>query len=117
MMPSTSEAQEKERRVHRLLSQLGYDSLIVARRDNFAWLTRGRRAVVAYTSHLSPVYLVLTPTRKYAVGFNMDLPRTMDDELGYEPISLPTFGKTSEQVALELAGARPLRMTPCWACR
>ena len=109
MMPSISEAQEKERRVHLLLSRLGYDALVITRRDNFAWLTCGGRAVVAYTSHLSPVYLVLTPTRKYAVGLTMDLPRTMDDELGglgYEPVCLPTFGKTPEQVTLELAGAR-----------
>ncbi len=108
-MSKIAEAQEKEERIKQLLAQRGYDSLIITRRDNFAWLTCGGRAVVAYTSPHSPVYLVLTPTRKYAVGLSMDLPRTADEELvglGYEPISLPTFHKTPEQVALELAHGR-----------
>jgi Xaa-Pro dipeptidase len=108
-MSSSVEAQEKETRIHSALAQLGYDSLVVTRRDNFAWLTGGGRAVIMYTVQTSPVYLVLTPQKKYAVGYTIDVPRTMDDEmggLGYEPIALPTFGKTPEQVALELATGR-----------
>lgn len=104
-----AEAQEKERRVRDALARLNYDSLIITRRDNFAWLTCGGRAVVACTVPDSPVLLVLTPKRKYAVGYSMDLPRTMDEEiggLGYEPVSLPTFGKAPTEVALELADGR-----------
>jgi len=106
---STSEAAIKEERLHRMLSDLGYDSLIIARRDNFAWLTCGGRAVVMYTVQTSPVLLVVTPNRKYAVGYTIDVPRTMDDELaglGYDPIALPTFGKTPEEMAVELATGR-----------
>jgi Xaa-Pro aminopeptidase len=40
-MFNSAEAQEKERRIHVLLDQLGYDSLIITRRDNFAWLSCG----------------------------------------------------------------------------
>jgi Xaa-Pro aminopeptidase len=108
-MSTPPEAIEKEERIHRLLAQLGYDSLILARRDNFAWLTCGGRAVVMYTLPSSPVLLVVTPQKKYAVGYTIDLPRTMDDELGgldYEPVALPTFSKTPEQVAVELAVGR-----------
>jgi antitoxin VapB len=108
-MSIPAEAFEKERRVHDTLARLGFDSLIITRRDNFAWMTCGGEAVVSHTVPTSPVYLVLTPRRKYAVGYSMDLPRTVDDAmggLGYEPVTLPTFGKTPEQVALELATGR-----------
>jgi Xaa-Pro dipeptidase len=108
-MSRTTEAQEKERRIHTLLAALGYDSLIITRRDNFSWLTCGGRAVVMYTVQTSPVFLVLTPRYKYAVGYNIDVPRTMDDELGglgFDPVALPTFSRTPLEMALELAGDR-----------
>ncbi|MGA2111630.1 MAG: M24 family metallopeptidase [Anaerolineales bacterium] len=100
------EAQEKERRIRTALSELGRDSLIITRRDNFAWLSCGGLAVVSHVVPTSPVFLVVTPQKKYAVGYTMDLPRTMDEELtgqGYEPVFLPTFGKPLAEVALELA--------------
>jgi Xaa-Pro aminopeptidase len=105
-MYSPAEAQEKERRIHEMLDRLGYDSLIITRRDHFAWLSCGGRAVVAYTVPDSPVFLVITPKEKYAVGISIDLLRTMDDELegqGYQPISLPSFGKSPAEAALEVA--------------
>lgn len=103
------EAQEKERRLHTALSVLGYDSVILTRRSNFAWITCGGEAVSSRVSHTSPVYLVITPQRKYAVGYVMDLPWAMESVLGnleYDGVALPTFGKTPEQVALELAEGR-----------
>jgi Xaa-Pro dipeptidase len=108
-MYSLAEAQEKERRIHAMLDEHGYDSLIITRRDNFAWLTCGGRAVVAYTVPDSPVFLVVTPDEKYAVGLSIDLRRTMDDELvgqGYQPLSLPSFGQTPAEAALEVAGGK-----------
>lgn len=108
-MAIPAEAQEKEGRVHAALARLGYDSLVITRRDNFAWLTCGGRAVVCYADAISPVFLVLTPQARYAVGYSIDLPRTMDDELvglEYQPVSLPSFGKTPAQAALELAEGR-----------
>jgi antitoxin VapB len=107
-MFAPTELEEKERRIHALLARLGYDSLIVTRRDNFAWLSCGGRAVVSYAVPTSPVFLVLTPQGKYAVGCGIDLPRTMDDELvgqGYQPLSLPSF--TREEGTLPTV-ARPV---------
>jgi len=104
-----AEVREKERRIREMLADLGYDSLIITRRDNFAWLSSGGRAVVSYVVPTSPVLLLVTPYKKVAVGYNMDLPRTMDEELvgqGYESVSLPTFGKSPAEVALELATGR-----------
>jgi len=104
-----AEAQEKERRIHALLASLGYDSLIITRRDNFAWLSCGGRAVVAHTVPDSPVFLVITPQEKYAVGLSIDLPRTVDDELvdqGYQPVSLPSFGKTPAEAAVEVSSGK-----------
>jgi Xaa-Pro aminopeptidase len=110
-----AEAQEKERRIHAMLDNLSYDSLIVTRRDNFAWLSCGGRAVVAYTVQDSPVFLVVTPEEKYAVGLSIDLLRTMDDELadqGYQPVSLPSFGKTPIEAALEMATGKVAADSP-----
>jgi Xaa-Pro dipeptidase len=91
------------------------DSLILTRRDNIAWLTGGGEAVSDRESPYSPVYLVLSPGRKAAVGYFMDLPRTLDEALaglGYEGVSLPTFGKTPEQAALEVAAGRAVADAP-----
>ncbi len=108
-MAIPSEAQVKEQRIWEALTRLGYDSLIVTRRDNFAWLTCGGRAVVCYGEPISPVFLVLTPQRKYAVGYSIDLLRTAEEELEgleYQPVPLPSFGKTPAEVSLELAQGR-----------
>ncbi|MGD0876628.1 MAG: M24 family metallopeptidase [Anaerolineales bacterium] len=108
-MGISNEAKVKEERIHHLLGQRGYDSLLVVRRENFAWLSCGGRAVTSYVVENAPVYLLVTPTRKYAIGYCMDVPRTFDEELagqGYEPVALPTFGKTPDQAALELATGR-----------
>ncbi len=102
-MAIPTEAQVKEKRIWQKLAELGYDSLILTRRDNFAWLTCGGRAVVCYGEPVSPVFLVLTPERKYAVGYSIDLIRTAEEELvglEYEPVPLPSFGKTPIEVAL-----------------
>jgi Xaa-Pro aminopeptidase len=103
------EAQNKELRIRLMLETLKCDSLIIMRRDNFAWLSCGGGAVVSHVVATSPVFLVVSPQKKYAVGYSMDLPRAMDEDLagqGYEPILLPTFGKSVEEISLELATGR-----------
>ncbi|HMD90740.1 MAG TPA: M24 family metallopeptidase [Anaerolineaceae bacterium] len=108
-MTISDEAKVKEDRIHKLLDKSGYDSLLIARRENFAWLSCGGRAVTSYVVENAPVYLLVTPKHKYAIGYCMDMPRTMDEELagqGYDPVVLPTFGKTPEEVAYQLARGR-----------
>jgi Xaa-Pro dipeptidase len=105
-MSTPTEVQEKERRVRAALDRLGYHSLIITRRSNFAWLSGGGRAILCYGEPISPVFLVLTPDKKYAVGYSIDLLRTVEEELiglEYEPISLPSFGKTPLEAALGVA--------------
>ena len=113
-----NEIEEKEKRVKNLLARLGFESLLLTRRENFSWFTCGKRAVVSYITEDSPVYLLITPTKKYAIGFNMDVPRTMQEEIynqGFEPVSLPTydinsspigFAKTKVEAAKDLAIGR-----------
>lgn len=108
-MPVPAEVQEKERRLRTLLAESGYESAILTRRSNFAWITGGGDAVSSRVSPTSPVYLVITPRQKYAVGYSMDLPWTMEnalDGLEYRAVMLPPFGKTPEAAALELAEGR-----------
>lgn len=113
-----NEIKEKEKRIRNLLSSLGYESVLLTRRENFSWFTCGKRAVVSYITEDSPVYLLITPTKKYAIGFNMDVPRTMQEEIynqSFEPVSLPTydinsspigFAKTKVEAAKDLAIGR-----------
>jgi Xaa-Pro aminopeptidase len=108
-MARTDEIAVKETRLFSALSKLGYDTLILTRRVNFAWITAGGRAIACYGEPDSPVYLVLTPGRKYAVGYSIDIIRTAEEELaglGYEVISLPSFGKTLPAAVTELAVGR-----------
>jgi antitoxin VapB len=96
-MSIPNEIAVKEARVSDALARLGFDTLILTRRVNFAWITAGGRAITCYGEPVSPVYLVLTPRGKFAVGYSIDMLRTADEELeglGYEVISLPSFGKT-----------------------
>ncbi len=108
-MTELSEYLVKEQRIRELLPTLGYQSLLITRRENFAWLSCGHKAVVSYISETSPVFLLITPEKKYAIGYSMDLPRTFEEELdgqGYEPISLSTFGKSPLEKAIELADGK-----------
>jgi len=105
-MSVTAEAKEKEKRLRTALSASGYDSVIITRRSNFAWMACGGDAVSSRVSRTSPVYLVVTPQKKYAVGYSMDLPWVMEDALGdldYEAVAMQPFGKTPEEKSLELA--------------
>lgn len=68
------EVQEKENRLRTALVDAGYDSVILTRRSNFAWITAGGEAMSNRLSPTSPVYLVFTPEKKYAVGYTMDFP-------------------------------------------
>ena len=108
-MARTDEIAVKEARISAALARLGFDTLILTRRVNFAWITAGGRAITCYGEPDSPVYLVLTPRCKWAVGYGIDLPRTVDEELaglGYEPVSLPSFGKTMPEAVAELTVGR-----------
>ena len=108
-MARTDEIAVKEARISAALARLGFDTLILTRRVNFAWITAGGRAITCYGEPDSPVYLVLTPKGKWAVGYAIDLPRTADEELaglGYEPVALPSFGKTLPEAVTELAVGR-----------
>jgi Xaa-Pro dipeptidase len=105
-MPIPNEIAVKEARISEALARLGFDTLILTRRVNFAWITAGGRAISCYAEPTSPVYLMLTPGGKYAVGYSIDLLRTADEELaglGYEIVSLPSFGKTMLEATGELA--------------
>lgn len=100
------EAQIKEGRLRDALANLGYQTIILTRRENFAWLTCGGRAISCYGEPASPVFLVLTPAGKYAVGYSIDLLRTADEELEglkYQLVSLPSNGRTPAEAALALA--------------
>jgi Xaa-Pro aminopeptidase len=115
-MSAPNECTIKEEHIQAALARLGFDSLILTRRDNFAWVTGGGRAISGYAELASPVYLVFSPRGKFAVGYSIDLLRTADEELaglGYETVSLPSFGRTPAEVALALTEGRVAADAPC----
>jgi len=115
-MPASDEFGTKETRIWNMLAAQHFDSLILTRRDNFAWITGGGRAISAYSEPASPVYLVFSARGKFAVGFSIDLLRTAAEELaglGYEAVPLPSFGQSPGEVALRLASGRVAADAPC----
>lgn len=108
-MTTPDEVQIKEKRIWQALDAQGYDSIIITRRDQYAWITGGVDAVSSRVSPTSPVFLVMTPSRRYAVGYTMDLPYAMDaglDALNYEPVPLAAFGPAPDETALSLGSGR-----------
>ena len=106
---SPMNARSKKPRISAALPRLGFDSLDPDPPRELRLDHRGGRAISCYGEPDSPVYLVLTPQGKWAVGYGIDLPRTVDEELaglGYEPVSLPSFGKTMPEAVTELAVGR-----------
>jgi Xaa-Pro dipeptidase len=108
-MEVPGEIQIKEKRLQQALDAHGYDAIIITHRDQYAWITGGADAVSSRVSPTSPVFLVITPSRRYAVGYSMDLPYAMDaglDALDYEPVPLAAFGPAPDETALSLSSGR-----------
>lgn len=108
-MKLAEEIRSKENRLWQAFGDRRYGALIITRRDQYAWITAGADAVSSRVSPTSPVFLVLTPERHYAIGYTMDLPYAMDaglSALNYEPVLLPTFGAGPTETALSLVSGR-----------
>jgi antitoxin VapB len=100
-----ADVEVKEKRVHAFLERERLDALVLARQDNFAWITAGGDSRVVTTSELGFAYLVLTPNRRWLVSHWMDGQRFVEEQVqgqGYELITLYWHQGSPEDVVLDL---------------
>ncbi len=80
-MPATSEMAEKQRRVNEFLDQGGYDALLLARSDNFAWFTCGGSCHVNTAQETGVGSLLIRRDSKILITNNVERPRLLEEEL------------------------------------
>lgn len=80
-MPATSEMAEKQRRVNEFLDKGGYDALLLARSDNFAWFTCGGSCHVNTAQETGVGTLLIRRDRKTLITNNVERPRLLEEEL------------------------------------
>ena len=91
-MAASSELGQKRRRVHGLLDAGGYDAMLLARVDNFAWYTCGGQCHVNTAQETGVGALLIRRDRKTLITNNVERGRLMEEEIagqGYgEEVSL-----------------------------
>ncbi len=80
-MDRPTEIALKEERIHRYLEQQGLGALVVARHENFAWLTAGGTSRIVATEEAGPVYLAITREGRYAFTNVSEARRVEEEEL------------------------------------
>ncbi len=85
------ERAEFERKLELLRAHLrarGYCAAIIARQDDFAWITTGGDNRVLRTVDEGVGILAVTPDRVWLVAYTMDADRVHDDELAGTPVEV-----------------------------
>jgi antitoxin VapB len=92
MAIARSEVAEKRRRVNEFLRVQGFDALLLARSESFAWFTCGGRSYVNTAAEAGVGALLIRPDGKLLITNNVEQPRLLEEELagqGYEVEALP----------------------------
>jgi Xaa-Pro dipeptidase len=103
------DAASKVERLRAWLDERSFDSALISRRDNFAWLTMGGDSHVLKNTELGVGHLLVTREKKYLLAYAMDGPRLQEEQLrglGYEPITNRWYEADPRQLALALGGKR-----------
>ncbi len=91
-MATSAEIAEKQRRVDQFLEARGYDGLLLARVENFAWFTGGGDSHVSLAAEAGVGALLLRRDRKILITNNVEQPRLQQEELaaqGFEEAVVP----------------------------
>jgi Xaa-Pro aminopeptidase len=105
--PNAVDFAEKTKRLREYMDRSGYGAVLLARRDNVAWLTGGGDFKVLRDTETAFGVLLVTQDQIYLVAQSMDLDRIYDDELaglGIEKVSLRWYEESREDKAVKLAG-------------
>lgn len=103
------DASEKVARLRRWLEENRFDSALITRRDNFAWLTVGGSSHVLRNTEFGAGNLLITPDHQYVLGYSMDVDRILEEEVpgqGYAVRSIHWYQGDPRMQALKLGGKR-----------
>lgn len=81
-MVTGPELAEKQRRVNAFLDERGFDALLLARTDNFAWFSGGGDCHVSLAAEGGVGALLIHPDRKTLITNNVERGRLLEEELG-----------------------------------
>jgi Xaa-Pro aminopeptidase len=103
------EVRAKLARVRRFLEHAGLDGVLLARRNNFAWLTAGGDNHVASSAAEGPTSLLVTHDTVRVVASTIEMPRILAEELQdleFEPVAVPWFDNGPKALAALTAHMR-----------
>ena len=102
-----SDSEEKRQRVRSWLYEKGLHSLIIAQRENFAWLSTGGDAAVVNSTQNCIGCLLITRDNQYLISHVMDGKRLLEEQLpgqNYELIEMHWYEGDPVIKALGIAG-------------
>ena len=82
-MSVSSEIAEKQRRIDGFLDAGGYDAVLLARTENFAWFTGGGNSFVCLAQEAGIGALLVQHDRKILITNNVERPRLLEEELAW----------------------------------
>lgn len=106
---------EKIVKIRSFLAENQYTGMILARQDNFNWVTGGGNSRVVVPKDTGHGAIVVTQDQVYMVAQVMDGQRIMDEEmqnLDAEPVFLYWFEDSVVDRGYQLAGSRPVSDVP-----
>jgi len=118
--PDRAEMDLKLSRIRTYMKRSGLTGVVLARKDNFSWLSCGGNNRVVVPAQEGVGALVVTMDRLYLVAQVMDGQRLLDEELaGIEPEYVPLrwYEGPIIQKALALAGSAPAADVPADGAR
>ena len=101
--------EQNRRKVREYLRQAGVDAVVLSKRSNFSWYTRGAVNHVVLSSEEGAATLVLTAEKDYCVCTNIEEPRLVDEELAgldFEVVSYPWYESLKDVVDRLVEGGR-----------
>lgn len=81
MRATPEELAQKERRVREVMRAQNLDALLIARQDNFAWLTGGGSNFVSTATEMGAASILITGDGKWLLCDNIEQARVLEEEL------------------------------------
>lgn len=113
--PDLTEVRQKLDRIRAYMEQHGLTGVVIARKDNFSWLSCGGNSCVVVPDQEGVGAFVVTKERLYLVAQVMDGQRLLDEELGgmeIDYVPLHWYEGSRIRKAIEIAGKTPAADVP-----
>lgn len=94
--------------IRKWMDETQYEVLLIARRDNYAWITQGDRSYVLTTEPLGVAIIIISKSRIEVVADNSDLSRMVEEEnkLKAVPVLVPWYQNKQEYIQHYLSGQK-----------